>query len=148
MQLMKHIFIGVAVCISSISFAQKNKSEKNKFLEGKKFSVNFYELKAGAPGKAVPTMVLIKGGKVEADLMYEKFQMQPMSYIVNVDSTFTEDEVENRIVSFEAMHAQDKNDYKWEVTINNTDIEGTVVILKSGVEKKRYEFSGREKIKK
>ena len=108
----------------------------------------FGQKKAKGRGKAVPTMLLIKSGKVEADLMYEKLTLPPIAYIVNLDSTYTEDGVEMHMVTFEANFSEDKNDYKWEATLINYDIEGTIVQMKSGVEKKKYEFSGSEKTKK
>ena len=67
---------------------------------------------------------------------------------VSLDSTYIEDEVEMHMVKFEADHSEDKNDYHWEVTLINYDIEGTVVQMKSGLEKKKFEFSGTEKTKK
>lgn len=134
--------------LSTASFAQKSKPEKNKFLENKKFNVQFYEIKAGGRGKAVPSILLLKGGKVEADLMYEKLSLPPMAFRVTLDSTYTEDEVPMHLVNFEAEYSEDKNDYKWEVTVINYDIEGTIVQMKSGLEKKKYEFSGIEKTKK
>jgi hypothetical protein len=136
--------------LSTNTFGQKKAKpgEKNKFLENKKYNVQFYELKATGRGKAVPTMLLIKSGKVEADLMYEKLTLPPIAYIVNLDSTYTEDGVEMHMVTFEANFSEDKNDYKWEATLINYDIEGTIVQMKSGVEKKKYEFSGSEKTKK
>ena len=136
--------------LSTNTFGQKKAKpgEKNKFLENKKYNVQFYELKATGGGTAVPTMVLIKSGMVEADLMYEKLTLPPIAYIVNLDSTYTEDGVEMHMVTFEANFTEDKNDYKWEATLINYDIEGTIVQMKSGVEKKKYEFSGSEKTKK
>lgn len=145
--LTKTLLIALSM-LTTVAFAQKNKGSKNAFIEGKKYNVNFYELKSSGKSKAMPTQVIIKGGKIEADLMYEKLQMQPITYIVTTDSTYKEDDVENRIVIIEAADGADKNEYKWEVTINNTDIEGTVTVSKAGVEKKKYEFSGTEKIKK
>ena len=141
-------FILIAFFLTSLtSFAQKSKG-KNKFLEGKKFNVQFYEMKPTGRGKAVKSMVIIKDGKIEADLMYEKFVMPPVSYRVKLDSTYTEDEVEMHMVTFEADFSEEKNHYLWEVTLINYDIEGTVVQEKGGVEKKKYEFSGNEKTKK
>ncbi len=148
MQKLKMIILLTVVCFTTNAVAQKAKAEKNKFLEGKKYSVNFYELKGENRGKAIPSLVLIKAGKVEADLMYEKLQMQPIAYTVTLDSTYTEDDSETRLVTFEATNTQDKNEYKWEVTVNNYDIEGTVIVMKAGVEKKKYEFTGKEKTKK
>lgn len=147
-KIFKTITLSAFLLLTSLMFAQKTKPVKNAYLEGKKFNVNFYELKASGKSKAMPTMVLIKGGKVEADLMYEKLQMQPITYTVTTDSTYTEDDSENRIVTFEAVDSAEKNEYKWEVTVTNYDIEGTVTVSKGGVEKKKYEFSGTEKAKK
>ena len=45
-------------------------SQKNKFLEGKKYAVQFYEMKATGRGKALADVVTIKGGKIE-DPFYE-----------------------------------------------------------------------------
>jgi hypothetical protein len=145
---LKSVVMVAVMLVSTSVFAQKNKGSKNTFLEGKKFNVNFYELRAGNRGKAIPSKVLIKSGKVEADLMYEKLQMEPITYVVTLDSTYTEDDTEMHMVTFEATNAADKNEYKWEVTVINYDIEGTVTVTKAGVEKKKYEFSGSEKTKK
>jgi hypothetical protein len=136
--------------LSLDTFAQKKAKagEKNKFLENKKYNVQFYEVKPSGRGKAVQSMLLVKVGKVEADLMNEKLTLPPIAYIVTLDSTYTEDEVEMHMVSFEANYSEDKNQYKWEATVINYDIEGTIVQFKSGVEKKKFEFSGSEKTKK
>lgn len=145
---MKTIFLTVliAVLFSIPSFAQKTKPSK--FLDNKKFNVQFYEVKPTGRGKAQPTMLLLKAGKIEADLMYEKLSLPPVAIHVILDSTYTEDEVEMHMVKFEADHSEDKNDYHWDVTLINYEIEGTVVQMKSGLEKKKFEFAGTEKTKK
>lgn len=134
--------------LSSSSFAQKSKVEKSKFLENRKFNVQFYEMKAGGRGKAVPSLLFLKAGRIEADLMYEKLSLVPVVYRITLDSTYIEDEVPMHMVTFEADHSEEKNDYHWEATVINYDIEGTIVQMKSGIEKKKYEFSGSEKTKK
>ena len=137
----------IATVLFSIpSFAQKAKPTK--FLDNKKFNVQFYEVKPAGRGKAQPSILLLKAGKIEADLMYEKLSLPPIAMRVLLDSTYTEDEVAMHMVKFEADHSEDKNDYHWEVTLINYEIEGTVVQMKSGLEKKKYEFSGTEKTKK
>lgn len=136
----------IALLFSVPSFAQKTKPSK--FLDNKKFNVQFYEVKASGRGKAVPSILLLKGGKVEADLMYEKLSLPPIAFHVTLDSTYTEDEVEMHMVKFEADHSEDKNDYHWDVTLINYEIEGTVIQMKSGLEKKKFEFAGTEKTKK
>lgn len=123
-------------------------AQKNKFLEGKKYNVQFYEIKPTGRGKAVASNFLIKSGRVESDLMLEKMSLDPAPYKVILDTTYTEDETEMHMVKLEAELASDKNDFKWEATITNYDVEGTVVQMKSGVEKKKYEFAGTEKTKK
>lgn len=123
-------------------------AQKNKFLEGKKYDVMFYEIKPTGRGKAIPSNFLIKSGKVESDLMYEKMKLEPINYKVILDSIYTEDETEMHIVTFEAESAVEKDDFKWEVTVTNYDIEGTIVQMKNGIEKKKFEFSGSEKTKK
>ncbi len=129
-------------------FAQHSKGEKNKFLENKKFNVQFYEQKASARGKAIPSLLFLKKGTIEADLMYEKLSLPPITYRITHDSTYTEDDTEMHVVNFEAAYSEGNNDYKWHATVSNYDIEGTIVQLKSGVEKKKFEFSGSEKTKK
>lgn len=145
---LKITFLSVftAVLFSIPAFAQKAKP--NKFLDNKKFNVQFYEVKPTGRGKAQPSLLFLKGGKIEADLMYEKLSLPPVAIRVTLDSTYTEDEVEMHMVTFEADHAEEKNDYHWEVTLINYDIEGTIVQMKSGVEKKKFEFAGSEKTKK
>jgi hypothetical protein len=123
-------------------------AQKNKFLEGKKFNVQFYEMKTSGRGKAVPSAVKFASGKITADLMEEKLQLPAMMYKVTLDSTYTEDETEMHMVTFEAKWTEEKNEYQWEGTVINYDIEGTCVQLKGGVEKKRFEFAGSEKTKK
>lgn len=93
-------------------------------------------------------MVTIKAGKVSSDVMEEKIQLPSINYKVTLDSTYKEEDVEIHFISFEAVFTEDKMEYKWTATINGSDIEGTVVQSKGGVEKKKYEFSGSEKLKK
>src|ERR1035437_701250 len=140
---LKSLFLGLSLFAVASTFAQKNK-----FLEGKKYNVNFYEIKASGRAKAVPSFITIKNAKVQSDLMEEKIQLPLISYKVTLDSTYTEDETEMHLIKFEAQFTEDKNEYKWEAQVNNYDIEGTVVQSKNGVVKKKYEFDGSEKTKK
>jgi hypothetical protein len=138
------IVLFTATYIVLVSFV----GSKNKFLEGKKFDVQFYEMKATGRGKAVKSLLQFKSGKIEADLMEEKLALPPIPYVVTLDSTYTEDETEMHMVILEAAFSEEKTDYKWEATVTNYEIEGTVVQSKGGVEKKKFEFSGSEKTKK
>lgn len=142
-KIIKTLGLGICLVIGLSASAQKNK-----FLEGKKYDVQFYEIKPTGRGKSINSNFLIKSGKVESDLMLEKMGLEPATYKVILDSTYVEDEMEMRMITLEAELAEEKNEYKWEATIINYDIEGTVVQSKGGVEKKKYEFSGSEKTKK
>ena len=131
------------------SFGQKKgKGDKNKFLEGRKFDVQFYEMKAAGRGKAVKSLVMIKSGRIEGDLMYEKLGLEPTVYRITLDSTYKEDDTDIHMVTIEANSSIDKSEFAWEATITNYDIEGTVTQSKGGLEKKKYEFAGSEKTKK
>ncbi len=141
--ILKSLVLTLCISAAATTFAQKSK-----FLEGKKFTVNFYEIKTSGRGKAVQSFVTIKSGKIQSDLMEEKIQLPLISYKVTLDSTYTEDDAEMQLIRFEAEFTEDKNEYKWEAQVINYDIEGTVVQSKNGVEKKRYEFDGSEKTKK
>ncbi len=139
---------GVMLLLTFSAFTAMKPDGKNKFLEGKKYEVQFYEMKASGRGKAVPSSVVIKGGKIQCDLMEDKINLGPATYKVITDSSYTEDDTPMHMVSFEGTYTDDKNEYKWEATVTNYDIEGTAVQMKGGVEKKKYEFSGSEKTKK
>jgi hypothetical protein len=148
-KLIKGLVLSTSLLIGlSASAQKKTPPQKNKFLEGKKYDVQFYEIKPTGRGKALKSNFLIKSGKVESDLMLEKMGLDPAPYKVILDSTYTEDETEMHMVKLEAELQSDKNEYKWEATVINYDVEGTVIQMKSGVEKKKYEFSGSEKTKK
>lgn len=142
--LIKVVIMNLCLLITTNMVAQK----KNKALEGKKYTVQFTEIKKTGKGKGVESLVTIKGGKILSDLMEEKIQLPAIAYKITQDSTFTEDDLSVHLIGFEAEYSEDKNDYRWEGVISNFDIEGTVVQSKNKVEKKRYEFSGSEKTKK
>ena len=135
----------VCLLIASDSFAQKAKPEKNKFLEGKKYDAKFTEKKATGVAKALPSLILIKGGQIQCELMEEKLTAPAMPYKVVLDTTYTEDETDVHKLQFVSEFKEDKTSYKWDATIVDYEIEGTFIMLKGGVEKKRYEFIGQEK---
>ena len=146
--LLKSICIVLSLFVASSSFAQKKKVDKSKFLEGKKYTVKFYDIKPTGRGKAIESEIVFKDGKIDCELMDDKLKIEKTIYRVTLDSTYTEDETESRLIKIEASYSKDKDDATWEATITNFDIEGTIVEKKNGVEKKKYEFSGAEKAKK
>ncbi len=140
--------LGIGLLIISTGFAQKVKPEKNKFLEGKKYSVMFTEKKKTGVAKPLPSLVIIKSGQIQCDLMEEKLTAPSMPYKVTLDSTYVEDEADVHKVSFTSDYTEEKTEYKWEATVTDYEIEGFCIMLKNGVEKKRFEFTGEEKSKK
>lgn len=144
----KSSLLGFCLILMTVGFAQKAKSEKNKFLEGKKYDVKFTEVKKTGAAKPLPSLIIIKSGQIQCDLMEEKLTAPSMPYKVILDTTYTEDESDIHKVHFISEYAEEKTSYKWDATITDYEIEGTFVMLKSGVEKKRYEFLGEEKAKK
>lgn len=149
---LKITFILLSILIASTSsFAQKKgkkEDNKSKFLEGKKYIVKFYEMKPTGRGKAIESTVIIKDGKIGSDLMEEKLKTEDATYNIKLDSTYTEDDTESRMVKLEANYSKEKDEADWDATITNYDIEGTVVQKKNGIEKKKFEFAGTEKTKK
>ncbi len=120
---------GAAFMITFSAFKASPPDGKNKFLENRKFAVQFYEMKATGRGKAVPSNVVLKGGKIQCDLMEDKINLGPATYKVTLDSSYTEDDTPMHMVTFEGTYSEEKNDYKWEATVINYDIEGTAVQL-------------------
>ena len=147
---LKVAVLGITLLTTFSAFAQKKKAkdERMKALEGKKYAVQFYEMKAAGRGKAIPDNVILKGGEILCNFTEDKIACPPTPFQIVLDSTYTEDETEMKMYKLEAQYAEDKDTYKWEATIINYDIEGTVVQSKGSVEKKKFEFSGSEKTKK
>lgn len=143
----KTTILGMALFITFSAFGQK-KEKAEQPLKDKKYAVQFYEVKATGRGKAQPDNIMLKGGKIQSYLMEDKIALTTCPFKIILDSAYTDDEVPTRMFKIEAQHTEDKNEYKWEFTITNYDIEGTVVQSKGGVEKKKFEFAGSEKTKK
>ena len=145
--LLKTSLIALGLLVANITFAQKKgkKDDKSKYLEGKKYTVKFYEIKPTGRGKAIESVVTFRDGKVESELMDEKLKIDGATYKINLDSTYNEDETESRLLKVEGNYSKEKDEAAWDATITNYDIEGTVVQKKNGVDKKKFEFSGNEK---
>jgi len=139
---------GFVIIALLVSISTEIKAQKHKFLEGKKYAAQFYEIKPAGRGKAVPSDVYFKGGKLYADLMEEKIAYPAVNYKITLDSTYTEDDEQIQLITAEATYEEDKSTYKIEFTVTNFDIIGTFILMKGTVEKKKFEFDGAEKRKK
>lgn len=148
--IIKSTFLGLGMLCTTLIFAQKDKKQqKNKFLEGKTYTVTFTEIKAkGQQAKPLSGAINIKSGKVQSPEMEAKLTAPAIPYTVSLDTTFVEDESDVRKINFIAEYNEEKTTYKWDVSITDYSIEGNCVLLKGGVEKKKFEFTGEEKSKK
>ncbi len=146
---LKSLAVFLCLVISATAFSQTaKKTDKSKFMENRKFKVQFYEMKPTGRGKAVESTVTTKTGKIESDLMKDKLKIEEANFTITLDSTYTEDDTPMHLVKLEAFLESNKDETIWEATVINYDIDGTVVLKKGGVDKKKFEFSGTEKSKK
>jgi hypothetical protein len=80
--------------------------------------------------------------------MEDKIALPPTKFQVIFDSTYTDEDTDVTMYKIEAMYTEEKDLYKWEATIINYEIEGSVVQSKNGIDRKKFEFAGSEKTKK
>lgn len=127
--------------------AKKPKPEKNKFLENKTFDTEFTEVKEKGKSKPLKGDLIVKGSKVQCDIMEEKAGLSISPYHVTSDTTYKDGDAEIHTVTFEANYKEGKSETKFDATLTGSQIKGTVVELKDGKEKRKYEFVGMEKEK-
>lgn len=150
---LKHIFVSaVAISAGLLMLNAGFKGEPKDALDKRIFTTSLTELRENQPPKKpVEDEMEFKSGKgVFSNMMYEKHQFSWTKYEIKKDSTFM-DENQNEVhwIEVEAS-ATDKEDQTMIVnaTIEDYDISGTIKITKKDKVKKRYEFSGKEKVKK
>ena len=124
-------------------------------LHGKKYDTNATEYKDGAPrpgAKSFPYVLEFKNGKLFYDLAKDPkgggFD-EWIKYEITKDSTYTEEEIEKRY--FEVKASKENDDGKIItilVKIDETDIEGSLKIVRRDKLMKHFEFTGGEKAKK
>lgn len=144
------VMFALCLFISTSVFSQaakKPKPEKNKFLENKTFDTEFTEVKEKGKSKPLKGDIIVKGSKVQCDVMEEKAGLSVSNYHVTSDTTYKDGDAEIHTVMFEATYTDPKSETKFEATLTGSQIKGTVVESKGGKEKKRYEFEGMEKEK-
>jgi hypothetical protein len=144
------VVFAVCLFLSSSILAQapkKPKPEKNKFLENKTFDSEFTEVKEKGKPKPIKGDLIVKGSKVQCDIMEEKAGLSISPYHVVSDTTYKDGETDMHIVVFEATYTEGKSETKFEATLTNNQIKGTVIEFKGGAEKRKYEFVGTEKEK-
>ena len=93
------------VCLVSIGFAQKSK-EKEKAkptLDGKKFKVLYYEMKAAGRGKSQEGEIAFAMGKMNSEFMNEKLKIEESHYTVILDSSYNEDDTPMHLFKVESL---------------------------------------------
>jgi hypothetical protein len=126
----------------------KTPPKKKVTLDGRKYKVLFYEMKATGRGKSVESTVEFNSGRVSSELMNDKLKLEASSYQIVHDSTYKEDDQDMILIKIESHIEGQNEETVWEATVINDDIDGTVTESKNGVEKKKFEFSGSIKGKK
>lgn len=136
------IFISISVLASS-------RSSKRVMLDGlqsilfaslayKTFTVEMTETTAMKAGKTETDEISFKSEKLNSKFMTTQNHFPAATYTVSVDSSSG-----SKDISFQSDGKNpDGEEIKWEGTVIEKDIEGTVVISKKGKTKKEYSFTG------
>ena len=150
---LKHIAISAAVVtIGLFTINATFKGEQKDGLDKRIYIVNMTEVKENAPSKkAVEDEIEFKAGKGMFSLfLEEKMALKWMKYEILKDSTYTDDESnEKRWIEGQVTHT-DETDQTMTMTftVEDYDIQGVIKVTKKDKLKKKFEFSGKEKAKK
>jgi hypothetical protein len=153
---LKHIILSASVLtVGLLSMNAIKKGEPKDSLDKRVFTVTMTEVKEGAPAKkGVEDELEFKAGSgtgkgMFSQFLYEKLEYKWMKYEIKKDSTYTdEDQNENHWIEAE-ISATDASDQTMTMkcVVDNYDIKGEIKITKKDKLKKKYEFSGKEKVK-
>jgi uncharacterized protein (TIGR03067 family) len=138
----KILFLVALVFASLSSFAQKKeaapKKEKDKFLANKVFTIDLTETGGKKTPKPESDEISFKGEKMSSKFMTQEYKFPSSAYTVTVDSSASP-----KTITFQSLGKNpDEEEIKWDGTITDDAVEGTVVITKKGKTKKEYSFSG------
>lgn len=99
--------------------------------------------------KPIEDELEFKNGEVFSNIAYDKHEYKWMKYKITKDSTYEEEGEQKHYIEASAMATNDKDEtFTINVRVDNFDIEGSYKITKKDVQKKLYEFTGKEKVKK
>lgn len=150
---LKHIFLSATVVTAGLfSLNAGFKGEPKDALDKKKYNVTISEIRENQPPKkGVADELEFKAGKgFFSQFLFDQKGFKWMKYEVTKDSTFT-DEEQNEVHIIEA-NISSTNEEDETVLINcsveDYDIKGEIKVTKKDKLKKRYEFSGKEKVAK
>lgn len=149
---LKNIIISATVVAAGLfSLNAGLKGEPKDGLDKRKFTISMVEVKEGAaPKKGVEDELEFKAGKgVFSQFLFDKYEFKWIKYEIKKDSTFM-DEEQNEVHLYEAeASATDASDQTMVMTctVEDYDIRGEIKITKKDKLKKRFEFTGKEKVK-
>lgn len=149
---LKHIILSASVLtVGLLSINAIKKGEPKDGLDKRIFTVTMTEVKEGSPPKkGVEDEMEFKAGKgVFSNFLFEKLEYKWVKYEITKDSTYTDEEQnENHWIEAE-ISATDANDQTMmmKLVVDNYDINGEIKITKKDKLKKKYDFTGKEKVK-
>lgn len=150
---LKHILISATVITAGFFAINATiKGEPKDAMDKRVFIVTMTEIKEGsAPKKGVEDEIEFKAGKgMFSQFLFDKLEYKWMKYEIKKDSAFTDEEQnEVRWVEAEISTTDDKDQTLMVTcTVEDYDIRGEIKITKKDKLKKKFEFSGKEKVKK
>ena len=120
-------------------------------LNKKIFTLQVNEMKDGQAKNKKPLEdeLEFKNGQVFSNIAFDKHEFKWLKYKVIKDSTYEDEGEQKHLIEAEAMSTNDKNEtMTMSFKVDNFDIEGSFKLSKKDVQKKLYEFTGKEKVKK
>lgn len=150
---LKHIILSVAVVtIGLFTINATVKGDPKDGLDKRIYIVNMTEIKENAPPKKpVEDEIEFKAGKGMFSLfLNERMGLKWMKYEIKKDSSFTDEENnEVRWIEGEISHTDETDQTTlMTFTVENYEIRGDIKVTKKDKLKKKYEFMGKEKVKK
>lgn len=150
---LKHIAISSAlVVVGFFTINAALKGDPKDGLDKRIYIVNMTEVKENAaPKKAVEDEIEFKAGKGMFSLfLEEKMGLKWMKYEIKKDSTYTDDQSnEIRWIEGEVSHTDETDQTTvMTFTVEDYDIRGEIKVTKKDKLKKKFEFMGKEKVKK
>lgn len=146
---MKKMKLSNLVLLFTILLLVSFKSDKDK-MHKRVFKVTVTDYKDGKPkAKTSDDEIEFKDGKLFSLYIFDKTGFEKIKYEIKIDSTYIEDEMTKEYIKIEATSKNDGNeDLYLSMIIDDFNAEGSVKLMKSGREKKYFEFIGKEKVHK
>ena len=120
-------------------------------LHKKTYTLQVNEMKDGQAKNKKPMEdeLEFKNGEVFSNVAFDKHEFKWMKYKITKDSTYEDEGEQKHYIEASAMSTNDKDEtFTINVRVDNFDIEGSYKLTKKDVQKKLYEFIGKEKAKK